>query len=198
MVTHAGRPLASRCCRDEGGEIAALRALLEDVDLRGCVGTLEPLHSTRDTARAIVETHGADYVLSIKTNCPDTFAQLAAIDWDAAAVRHHADPPAKGHGRVEAPRIAARDLLPGTFAAFAGPRQAFRVVRERTDAKTGGTSVETAYGITSVTAERAGPGLLAWNRGHWLTRERQPRPRATMGEGASRVRARHAPANNAT
>ena len=34
----------------------------------------DPLHSTRDTERAIVETHGADYVLSIKTNCPDTFS----------------------------------------------------------------------------------------------------------------------------
>ena len=66
LVTHAGRPLASRCCRDEGGEVAALRALLEDVDLRGCV-------VTRDTERAL----------------------------------------------VEARRIAARDLLPGTFAAAA-------------------------------------------------------------------------------
>ncbi len=64
LVTHAGRPLASRCCRDEGGET---------VDLRGCVVTLDPLHSTRDTERAIVETHGANYMLSIKTNCPDTF-----------------------------------------------------------------------------------------------------------------------------
>ena len=73
LVTHAGRPLASRCCRDEGGETAALRALLEDADLRGCVVTLDPLHSTRDTERAIVETHGANYMLSIKTNCPDTF-----------------------------------------------------------------------------------------------------------------------------
>ena len=154
LVTHAGRPLASRCCRDQGGEIAALRALLEDVDLRGCVVTLDPPHSTRDTERAIVETHGADYVLSIKTNCPDTFSELAAIDWDAPAVRRHADPPAKGHGRIEARRIAARDLLPGTFAAFAGARQAFRVIRERTDAKDRQTSVETAYGITSVRYRR--------------------------------------------
>ena len=200
LVTHAGRPLASRCCRDQGGETAALRALLEDVDLRGCVVTLDPLHSTRDTERAIVETHGADYVLSIKMNCPDTFAQLAAIDWDAPAVRRHAEPPAKGHGRVEARRIAARDLLPGTFAAFAAARQAFRVVRERTDAKTGETSVETAYGITSVTAERADPErLLAWNRGHWQVENgNHYRRDATMGEDASRVRARHAPANNAT
>ena len=48
LVTHAGRPLASRCCRDKGGEIAAARALLEDVDVQGCVITLDALHTTRD------------------------------------------------------------------------------------------------------------------------------------------------------
>ena len=156
LVTHAGRPLASRCCRDEGGETAALRALLDDVDLRGCVLTVDALHTARDTARAIVEAHGADYVFAVKPNCPDTFAQLAAIDWDGAEVRRHAEA-GKGHGRIEARRIAARDLLPNTFAAFPQARQAFRVVRERTDAKTGGTSAETAYGIASVPAERAAP-----------------------------------------
>ena len=55
LVTHAGRPVASQCCRDEGGEVAALRALLEDVDVRGCVLTLDALHTTRDTARSIVD-----------------------------------------------------------------------------------------------------------------------------------------------
>ena len=69
LVTHAGRPLASRCCRDQGGEIAAARALLEDVDVQGCVITLDALHTTRDTERAIVETHGADYLFTVKGNC---------------------------------------------------------------------------------------------------------------------------------
>jgi len=200
LVTHAGHPLASRCCRDEGGETAALRALLEDVDLRGCVLTLDALHATRDTARAVVETHGADYVLAVKANCPDSFAQLAAIDWDGDGVRRHADGPAKAHGRIETRRIAARDLLPNTLGPFPGARQGFRVVRERTDAKTGAASAETAYGITTVAAERAGPArLLAWNRGHWQVENgNHYRRDATMGEDASRARSGHAPANNAT
>ena len=200
LVTHAGRPLASRCCRDAGGETAALRALLEDVDVRGCVLTLDALHATGDTARSIVETHGADYALSVKPNCPDSLAQLAAIDWDGPGVRRHADGPAKAHGRIEARRIAARDLLPNTLAPFPGARQAFRVVRERTDAKTGETSAETAYGVTTVPAERAGPKrLLAWNRGHWQVENgNHYRRDASMGEDASRVRKGHAPANNAT
>ena len=200
LVTHAGRPLASRRRRDEGGEIAALRALLEDVDVRGRVLTVDALHSTRDTERAIIETHGADYALSVKPNCPDTFAQLAAIDWNAPAARHHTDGPAKAHGRIETRRIAARDLPPDTLAPFPNARQAFRVTRERADAKTGETSTEIAYGIASAGAERAGPErLLAWNRGHWQVENgNHYRRDATMGEDASRVRVRHAPANNAT
>ena len=200
LVTHAGRPVASRCCRDDGGEVAALRALLEDVDLRDCVLTLDALHTTRDTARTIVGTHGADCVLPVKANCPDTFAQLAAVDWDGDDARRHADEPAKAHGRIEARRIAARDLLPKTLAPFPEARQAFRVVRERTDPKTGKTSTETACGITSVPAGRAGPErLLAWNRGHWQVENGNHfRRDASMGEDASRIRARHAPANHAT
>ena len=58
--------------------------------------------------------------------------------------------------------------LPPATLPFGKVRQVFRVVRERTVAKTGETSAETAYGITSVGRERAGPErLLAWKRGHW-------------------------------
>ena len=179
---------------------AKRNALLEDVDLSGCAPALDALHANRDTARAVVETHGADYVLSVKANCPDTFAQLRAIDWDAAAVRRHADGAVKAHGRIAARRIAARDLLPKTLAPFPDARQAFRVVRERTDAKTGETSTETACGITSVAAQRATPErLLAWNRGHWQAGNGNHfRRDAGMGEDAARFRARHAPANHAT
>ena len=49
-------------------------------------------------------------------------------------------------------------------------------------------------------AERADPQqLLAWNRGHWAVENANHYRRdATLGEDASRIRARHAPANNAT
>lgn len=46
--------------------------------------------------------------------------------------------------------------------------QVFRIIRERTVIKTGKFERETVYGITSLTAEKAGPQkLLSLNRGHW-------------------------------
>ena len=110
LVTHDGRPLATRCCRDEGGESAALRALLDDVEVRGSVLTVDALHTTRDTALAIVDLHGADYLFTVKGNCPETFAALSALDWAAPGVRHDAAAPEKGHGRIDERRLDALTL----------------------------------------------------------------------------------------
>ena len=114
LVTHEGRPLASRCCRDEGGELAATKALLDDVDVRGCVITLDALHTTYETERAIVDIHRADYLFTVKGNCPGTFA---ALDWNAPDVRHHHAPPEKGHGRVDRRQLDAL-TLPGRMLGF--------------------------------------------------------------------------------
>ena len=199
LVTHGGRPLASRCCRDEGGERAALRALLDEVDLRGSVITLDALHATRDLERALVDIHRADYLLTIKGNCPETLAALTELDWTGPRVRHHVSAPEKGHGRIETRRIDVH-ALPPRLLSFTAARQGWRITRERTCLKTGKTRRETAYGITSVAPDKAGPEqLLQWNRGHWQVENgNHYRRDATLGEDASRHRARHAPANNAT
>ena len=173
--------------------------MLDDVDVRGCLVTLDALHTTYETERAIVDIHGADYLLTVKGNCPETFAMLSTLDWEASHVRHHHTLPEKGHARIETRHIDAL-TLPERMVNFAHARQAMRVTRERTDLTTAKTTTETAYALTSVSAERAGPAqLLAWNRGHWMVENANHYRRdATLGEDASRIRARHAPANNAT
>ena len=90
--------------------------------------------------------------------------------------------------------------VPERVLSFEHARQAMRVIRERTDLSTGQTTTETVYAITSVTPDRAGPEqLLAWNGGHWAVEDANHYRRdASLGEDASRLRARHAPANNAT
>ena len=46
-------PIASHPYTEEGGQIAAVRALLEEVDVRGAVITLDALHTTRNTLLAL-------------------------------------------------------------------------------------------------------------------------------------------------
>ena len=57
--------------------------MLDDVDVRGCLITLDALHTTYETERALVDIHGADSLFTVKGNCSDTAAALAALDWTA-------------------------------------------------------------------------------------------------------------------
>ena len=54
-------------------------AVLEDVGIRGSVITVDALHTTRNTADAIVRTHGAHYLFTVKGNAPETFETLTDL-----------------------------------------------------------------------------------------------------------------------
>ena len=82
LVAHdTGLPVASHGFHDESGERAALAALFEEVSLAGHVITVDALHTVRDTARSIVETHNADYLMTVKANAPETYETLSTINW---------------------------------------------------------------------------------------------------------------------
>ena len=202
LVEHATRmPVATLNYHDDGGEIAAVRTLLEQVPVEGRVITLDALHTTRDTARAIVETHRADYLMSVKDNAPETRKALETVDWERAASGRFEEKIEKAHGRIEQRRIEVLTPLP-RLINYPHVAQMFRVTRERTDARrngTGETSIEHAYGITSAPAERASPEqLLAWNRGHWSVEVNHHIRDQTFAEDACLARAGFAPANNST
>ena len=165
--------------------------MLDDVDVRGCLVTLDALHTTYETERAIVDIHGADYLLTVKGNCPETFAMLSTLDWEASHVRHHHTLPEKGHARIETRHIDAL-TLPERMVNFAHARQAMRVTRERTDLTTAKTTTETAYALTSVSAERAGPATAPRLESRSLDGRKTP---TTIGatQPSARTRAASAP-----
>jgi hypothetical protein len=73
----------------------------------------------------------------------------------------------KGHGRLEVRRIWTRTAEPG-YPDFPHVAQVARIERERTVIRTGETSREVAYVITSLPPEHADAArLLVLNRGHW-------------------------------
>lgn len=54
------------------------------------------------------------------------------------------------------------------YVNFPHVGQVFRIERSRSNVKTGASSVEVAYGVTSLTPERAdAKTLLELSRGHW-------------------------------
>jgi predicted transposase YbfD/YdcC len=199
LVSHAdAMPIASRVYTEEGGEVAAVLALLEDVDVRGSVITLDALHTTRNTALAIRRRHGAHYLFTVKGNAPETFQTLETIDWDRDATARFSEPDEKAHGRIDRRQIQVLKPLRGLIN-YPQVRQIFRVTRKRTQVKTDEESLEVAYGMTSLEPEQAdAERLLALNRGHWVVENRNHRPRdTTFGEDACLMHTGHGPCNNA-
>ena len=82
-------------------------------------------------------------------------------------------------------------------APLPGRRQAFRITRRRTVIKSGRTGGETAYGLTALPPERAGPAeALALNRGHWEIETRLHYVRdVAYDEERSRIRCGRLPRN---
>jgi hypothetical protein len=63
-MTGAGAVIAQREVGHKTNEITQVRPLLDPLDLRGAVVTLDALHAQRDTARYLVEDKGADYIFT--------------------------------------------------------------------------------------------------------------------------------------
>ena len=197
LVDHAtGLPVASRSYGEEGGEPAALRALLEEVDLRGVTVTLDAGHASYATEAALVEQNGADYLIGIKGNAPATLAQLQALDWSGAQRTRHRW--RKAHGRWEWRKLGALDLqapdLEAVRLRFRHARQALRVTHRTKTSKHGEVTEEVLYAITSLPRAQAGARrLLTLHRGHWRVENSNHYSRdKTLGEDASRMRTGHA------
>ncbi len=202
LVDHATRaPLASLAFNEEGGEVAAVHAPLERVPVDGRVITLDALHTTRKTARLVKDTHGADYLMTVKGNAPETREILSSIDWEDDGHGHFTEDIDKVHGRSGQRRITTLTPHP-RLINYPHVDRIFRVTRERTDARrngTGETAGGHAYGITSAPAERASPqDLLAWNRGHWAVEAHHHVRDTVFGEDTCLARTGFAPENNAT
>lgn len=178
-----------------GGEIRRARRLLTELDCAGYTVTCDALHSCPKTARLIIN-QGGEYVLPVKENHPTVLDDLRAFDWQPAPTFQTVD---NGHGRIETRTCALLNLtgVKPEYAHLPGRRQAFRIVRERTVQSTGKHTVETTYGLTSLTPARAGPAeVLALNRGHWEIENRLHYVRdVSFDEDRSRTRTGQLPRN---
>ena len=169
-----GMPVSILNDPDEGGEIAAVHAALETAPVAGRLLTLDALHTTRETARRIVETHGADGMMTVKGNAPKTFETFESIHWETTSTGRYSETPTLEHGRIEQRSIEVF-TPPAKMIHDPHVKPIFRVTRRVEFKKSGKRTMEHAYGRTSVAADRASPQpLLTWNRGHWGVESHHP------------------------
>jgi predicted transposase YbfD/YdcC len=114
----------------------------------------------------LVRKRQAHYHFTVKNNQPSLFQDIALYFQDRQQPDFVlCDPP--DHGRIEIRKIWTTTELNG-YLNFPHLGQAFLIQRECTDKKSGESSCDVAYGITSRTPEQADPQrVLLTNRGHW-------------------------------
>jgi predicted transposase YbfD/YdcC len=156
-------------------EISAAPKVLAEVVVKGKVVTGDAMFTQRDLSRQIVDA-GGHYLWKVKDNQPTLRADIERlfgpekVPLGSAPLRTDfqvATTTTKGHGRLEKHTLTASALLnPTSDWPFLG--QVFQLVREVTHLKSGKTTREVWYGITSLPAAPASARhLLDLNRQHW-------------------------------
>lgn len=169
-ATQAKLTLGEVAVDGKSNEITAIPKLLELLDLRGALVTIDAMGCQKDIAAKIVEG-GGDYVLAVKGNQEHLLDDIQATvqqaldgELDKRQVVTHTSK-AKGHGRIEHRTCIVIRTLEGIRdrKAWKGLTTICACFRERTVKKE--TSVEAHYFIGSrLMGARAYAEAL---RGHW-------------------------------
>ena len=180
-----------------GGEILALRELIEMLDIRGITITADALHCQRETCELIVQ-EGGDYCLQIKGNQGDMLADVRtfAEDQDTDYIEEYKTIDAD-HGRIEERSYRVYDVPEYLTNTHSWPHlQAFvHVVSKRTVSDKASRS-DRFYLLSRKHTAQAAAKLI---RGHWqIENSLHWSLDVVMNDDQHRARKDHAPANFAT
>lgn len=196
-MTGTGMTVTQLRVPEKTNEITCFAALLDPYDLQGVTVTGDALHTQREHARFLVEAKKAHYAFTVKRNQKNLYEQLRTLPWEQATAKFYDR--TTGHGRKET-RVVQALTVTDLGVGFPHAAQVAKVVRHRTDTKTGKQSRETVYVITDLTSRQASPERIATIlRAHWVIENRLHFVRDTaFREDASKIRTGHSPENMAT
>jgi len=180
-ATTNGLTLGQVAVDAKSNEITAIPQLIELLDLKDCVVTIDAAGCQKDIAAHIVAKE-ADYVLALKENQPalharvaDYFLEQLEKEGPDRKLRHHREVQ-EGHGRTETRETFAAPATKEMVASGAWPGLAtvVLVIRRCLDHATKETSDEVRYFISSLPAKvrrLAGAVRQHWgieNGLHWV------------------------------
>jgi predicted transposase YbfD/YdcC len=171
-ATANGLTLGQVAVDAQSNEVTAIPQLIDLLDLKGCVVTIDAAGCQKDIAAQVV-AKGADYVLALKDNHPTLLDQVSAyfleqLDTDNAAgkMRCHREVET-GHGRTETRATFVAAATQGMVAggAWVGLATVVMVIRQCLDHATGETTDDVRYYLSSLPAKVK--RLAAAVRQHW-------------------------------
>ena len=168
---------------------------LPALPVAGRVFTADAMHTHVPFFLRIQQLDG-DAVLIVKDNQPILYEHIATYFADPLACFEEAETLDLQRGRKEVRSIKVTSALSGYLQQdWPGVAQVAQLTRTVTTKKTGETSIEVVYLITTLTRQQACPErLLELVRGHWGIENRSHYVRdVTFLEDRSRLRTGHAP-----
>lgn len=191
--------LAQVKVQDKSNEITAIPALLELLDIAGCIVTMDAMGTQKSIAAQIQQAQ-ADYILSLKANHPTLFGQVNSWFNTTAAAGTLASPieyqTAAGHHRIEIRKVwtIALHQLPPLYEANEWVGLQTIVILERTRHLWNKTTHEIQFYLSSLPADS--PRITAAIRQHWgIENSLHWVLDVTFAEDSCRVRSMHAPHN---
>ena len=195
---------------DKTNEITAMLELLARLVLNGKLITADAMHTQHKIVSTIVE-HEGDYLLVVKDNQPLLREDIEAV-FEAPHLLELTRQELASERKVQevsmhGNRIEQRVLRTSTAVCecygkdlWPGLGQVLQIKRTITDKRTGRTTCETDYAITSLSPQSATPAqLLAIWREHWHIENKLHWVRdVTFDEDRSTVRSGHIPQVMAT
>lgn len=194
-----GVVLGQKKTDDKSNEITAIPALLDLLDIKGCIVTIDAMGCQEEIAKKIIGKE-ADYVLAVKGNQKQLHEEImdffqTARKYEFRNVRYdYFEEVHKGHGRVEQRRYWISDMIdaissPGRWSSLCsiGMVEAERYID-------GKITSETRYFISSLTSDAkifANAVRKHWaieNQLHWVLD-------VSFREDESRIRRDNAPDN---
>ena len=160
-------PLENRDEVKRTNEIKTAIPLLDALEIKGKEVSADALLTQRRFATYLVEERHAHYHFTVKGNQPGLLEALEFY-FQERGQPHFVEHTPPDHGRLETRKIWTTTEL-NDYLDFPHVGQAFVIERHVTEKKTGATSREIAYGLTSRTPAQARPQrVLQVNRGHWI------------------------------
>jgi predicted transposase YbfD/YdcC len=135
---------------EKSNEITAIPQLLAALDLSGCIITIDAMGCQKQIAADIIQGKG-DYVLALKENHPETYAEVSAVFDETDLGEPEYTEITKDHGRIEKREAwLNRDLTWFEGRENWSGLQAFGCIRSSRTVKEI-TTIEYRYFLTSLT-----------------------------------------------
>ncbi len=185
----------------KSNEITAIPALLELLDLNGCIITIDAMGTQTEIADTIIQAR-ADYVLTLKRNHPTLYGQVltwfeSAQAQGFAGIDYSYDEQVEGgHHRLETRRVwcIPVEQMGKLYQQDQWARLQTVVIVERTRRLWNETTHEVQLYLSSLEADAVKIGRAI--RQHWgIENQLHWTLDMTFGEDGSRVRKGHGPQN---